>query len=164
MTEEEKEFVKKVNIDKAKNKTIASISLIIISILTYVVPLMLGEFDFGIVFEVISLIFLIIARNYMNKYDETRSKRYIICAMVPVGWLLIYDIIVLLSSISDAVDLAFLGFDYFFGEILSIVYMIILFAINRDLAKADNPVKYKESTDWFYEKYEGKENGKNKND
>ena len=35
--------------------------------------------------------------------------------------------------------------------------MIILFAINIDLAKADNPVKYKESTDWFYEKYEGKE-------
>lgn len=42
--------------------------------------------------------------------------------------------------------------------------MIILFAINRDLANADNPAKYKESTDWFYEKYDGKENEENKGD
>ncbi len=162
MTDEEKEFVIKVNVDKARNKTIASILLMIISILTYVVPLMFGEFDFGIVFEVTSLVFLIIARNYMNKYDEVRSKRYIICAMIPIGWILIYDIIILLSSVSDIVDLAFFGYDYFFEEILSILYMIILFAINRDLLKADNPVKYKENTDWFYEKYGGKENGGNK--
>ena len=164
MTDEEKQFVIKANIDKAKNKTIAPILLMIISILTYVVPLMFGEFDFGIVFEVTSLVFLIIARNYMNKYDETRAKRYIICAMIPIGWILIYDIIVLLSSIGDVVDLAFFGYDYFFGEIFSILYMIILFKINRILAKADNPDKYKENTDWFYEKYEGKENGENKNE
>ncbi len=162
MTDEEKKFAIKVNVDKAKNKTIAPILLMIISILTYVGPLMFGEFDFGIVFEVISLVFLIIARNYMNKYDEARSKRYIICAMIPIGWILIYDIIVLISSIRDVVDLTFLGYDYLFEEIFSVIYMIILFAINKDLAKADNPVKYKESTDWFYEKYEEKENEENK--
>lgn len=38
----------------------------------------------------------------------------------------------------------------------------MLFEINRNLSKADNPEKYKESTDWFYEKYEEKENGDNK--
>ena len=152
MTDEEKEFAIKVNVDKAKNKTIAPIILIIISILTYVFPLIMGEFDFGIVFEVTSLAFLLIARHYMNEYDEIRSKRYIICAMIPIGWILIYDIIVFLSYIEDIVDLLFLGYDYFFGEILSILYMIILFSINIDLAKADNPVKYKESTDWFFEK------------
>ena len=157
MTDEEKEFIIKVNIDQANNKTMIPIVLIVISILTYIFPLTLGEFDFGIVFEIISLLFLIIARNYMNKYDEIRSKRYIICAMIPIGWLLIYDLIIFLTSIKNIEDLIVLGYDYFFGEILSIVYMIILFAINRDLAKADNPVKYKESTDWFYEKYEGKE-------
>ena len=157
MTDEEKEFIIKVNIDKANNKTMIPIVLMVISILTYVFPLMLGEFDFGIVFEIISLLFLIIARNYMNKYDEIRSKRYIICAMIPIGWLLIYDLIIFLTSIKNIEDLIVLGYDYFFGEILSIVYMTILLAINRDLAKADNPVKYKESTDWFYEKYEGKE-------
>ena len=54
MSDEEKEFIKKVNVDKAKNKTIVPILLIIISVLTYVVPLMYGEFDFGIIFEGIS--------------------------------------------------------------------------------------------------------------
>lgn len=34
---------------------------------------------------------------------------------------------------------------------------MILFAINKDLSKADNPIKYKESTDWFYEQHEEKE-------
>ena len=43
-------------------------------------------------------------------------------------------------------------YDWF--EIFTIGYMVILFLINKDLSKADNPEKYKESTDWFYEKYE----------
>ena len=46
MTDNEKEFVKNVNIDKAKNKTIACILLTIISLLSYIVPLMFGNFDF----------------------------------------------------------------------------------------------------------------------
>ena len=163
MSDEEKEFIKKVNVDKAKKKTIAPILLMILSILTYVVPLMYGEFDFGIVFEIISLAFLLIARSYMSKYDEIRSKRYVICSMVAIGWILIYDVIILCSYVQDVADLALLGYDLYFGEIFSILYLIILFAINRDLSKADNPIKYKESTDWFYEKYEENEKGGNKN-
>lgn len=163
MSDEEKEFIKKVNVDKAKNKTIVPILLMVLSLLTYVIPLIYGDFDFGIVFEIISLVFLLVARNYMSKYDESRAKRYIICSMLAIGWILIYDIILLCSSIQDVIDLAFLGYDYFFGEMFSILYLIILFAINRDLSKADNSIKYKESTDWFYEKYEEKENGENKN-
>ena len=42
----------------------------------------------------------------------------------------------------------------FFGEIFTILYIIRLFAINKNLSKADNPIKYKESTDWFYERDE----------
>lgn len=163
MEEKEKKIIKKVNVDKAKNKTIAPILLIVISIMTYIIPLMYGEFDFGIVFEIISLIFLIIARNYMSEYDEIKAKRYIICSIVAIGWIFIYDIIFIFSSIQDIVDFVFLGYDFFFGEIFTILYLIILFAINKDLSKADNPEKYKESTDWFYETYEEKENGGNRN-
>ena len=46
---------------------------------------------------------------------------------------------------------------------ISILYLVILWAIFRDLAKASDPIKYKESTDWFYETYEKEEEGKNKN-
>lgn len=157
MTDKEREFIKEVNIDKAKKKTVAPVVLMVLSLLTYAIPLICGEFDFGIVFEIASLAFLILARNYMSEYDETRAKRYIICSMVSIGWILIYDIIFLCASIQDAIDVAFLGYEYLFGEFFSIVYLIILFSINRDLSKADNPEKYKESTDWFYEKYEDDE-------
>lgn len=157
MTDKEREFIKEVNIDKAKKKTIAPMVFIGISLLTYVVPFLLGEFDFGILFEIASLVFLILSRNYMSQYDETRAKRYIICSIVSIGWILIYDIILLCVSIQNAIDVAFLGYDYLLGEFFLILYLIILFAINKDLSKADNPEKYKESTDWFYEKYENDE-------
>ena len=157
MTDKEKEFIREVNIDKAKKKTIAPMVFIGISLLTYVMPLMWGEFDFGILYEVASLVFLILARNYMSQYDETRAKRYIICSIVSIGWILIYDIILLCVSIQSAIDVAFLGYDYLLGEFFLILYLIILFAINKDLSKADNPEKHKESTDWFYERYESDE-------
>lgn len=164
MNDNEKEFIKKVNIDKAKNKTTACILLTIVSLLTYVVPLLFGDFDFGLVFELLTLIFIFIARNNMTKYDEDRSKRYTILAMIPIGWLLIYDFITILSYISDAIDLAFLGFDFILGEGFTILTMMILFAMNKDLRKADNPEKYKESTDWFYERLDEKDKmGGNKN-
>lgn len=73
---EEKEFIKKVNIDKAKNKTIFPILLMVLSLLTY---------------------------------------QYVL-------------------------DLAFLGYDYFFREMFSILYLIILFVINIDLS---NPMHFK---------------------
>ena len=154
MTDEEMEFVRKVNIDKANNKTGIAIVLIVLSILTYIVPLVFGEFNFGIIFEGISLIFLLIAKMYMSEYNEVSSKKYIVCSLVAIGWILIYDAIRLVTYIYDAVDLAFLWYDYFFGEIFTILYIIRLFAINKNLSKADNPIKYKESTDWFYERDE----------
>ncbi len=151
MSDEEKQFAIKINVDKAKNKSIPLILLISISILTYIPPLIVGEFDFGIVFEVISFLFLLIAIKYMKNYDEIRSKRYVVYAIIPIGWLLIYDLIAMISSLKNFIDFLFLGYDYYFSEILLIVYILVLFKINKDLAKADNPIKYKESTDWFYE-------------
>ena len=70
MIDKEEEFVKNVNIDKAKNQTNLPILLISISILTYVIPLFWGEFDFGIIFEIASLVILLIARNFMSSYNE----------------------------------------------------------------------------------------------
>ena len=76
--------------------------------------------------------------------------------MAAIGWILIYDIMLLCSYIQDIADLALLGYDFYFGELFSILYFIILIAINKDLSKANDSTKYKESTDWFYEKYEEK--------
>ena len=157
MTDKEKKFVKNVNIDKANNKTMACVGLTIISILSYLVPLMFGEFDFGMIFEILTLIFIFMARYYMSIYDVDRSKRFTIFAMIPIGWLLIYDIITILSYISDALDFTFLGVGFVLQEGVTIVDLLILFAINKDLRKADNPEKYKDSTDWFYERLDEKD-------
>lgn len=165
MNDKEKEFIKNVNIDKAHNKTTSCIGLTIISLLSYVVPLIFGEFDFGIIFETLTLIFIIMARYYMSEYNLDCSKRFIIFAMIPIGWLLIYDLITYLSYVTDILDFTFLGLDFVLQEVFTILDLLILFAINKDLRKADNPEKYKESTDWFYERLDEKDNEEsNKND
>lgn len=164
MNDKEKEFIKNVNIDKEKNKTMACIGLTIISLLSYVVPLMFGDFDFGMIFEIFTLVFIFMARHYMSEYDEERSKRFTIFAMIPIGWLLIYDLITILSYVTDVLDFTFLGLDFVLQEGFTILDLLILFAINKDLRKADNPEKYKENTDWFYERLDEKDNeGENKN-
>ena len=127
MSDEEKEFIKKINVDKAKKKTKIPIILIALSLFTYIMPLIYGEFDFGLVFEILSLIFLLIARGYMTKYDEIRSKRYIICSMVAIGWILIYDLIFLCSFITNGLDIAILGLDYYYRwNIVNIIYNDII--------------------------------------
>ena len=158
MTDKEKEFVKNVNIDKAKIKIMACIILTIVSLLSYVIPLMYKHFDFGMIFEIITLVFIFMARHYMSIYDVDKSKTFTVFAMIPIGWLLIYDIITLLSSISDVFDFTLLGFRFLFLESFTILDLLILLAINNDLKKADNPEKYKENTDWFYERLDKKDN------
>ena len=88
----------------------------------------------------------------MSIYDEDRSKRFTILSMIPIGWLLIYDLIVTFSNVSDIVELTFLGFDFVFQEGFIILDLVILYLITKDLDKADNPEKYKDSTDWFFER------------
>ena len=70
----------------------------------------------------------------------------------------IIDAIMLISSVTKIEDAILLSYSYFFGEWLLITYVMSLFVVNRKLAKADNPIKYKESTDWFYEQYEDENN------
>lgn len=72
----------------------------------------------------------------MSKYDAIRSKRYIICAIIEISCILIYDIIFLF--IQDTVNLAYWCYFCFREEILLLLYIIMLFKINRDLAKSNN--------------------------
>ena len=155
INEEQKDFSRKVNVDKALKKSIKSCVLIIISLLSYVYPFLWGEFDFGVIFEAISFILLLIAIVFMKKYDEVTSKIFSILAIIPVGWILIYDFITYVTAITDEWEFITFGYDYYCVELILIVYIVILLAIIKDLSKAKDPITYKESTDWFYETYEG---------
>ncbi len=154
MTEEERKFLAKVNIDKAIKKTVSAIIIIVISLLTYLQPTILGNFDSGIIFEIVSFVFLLVGRHYMLEYNESKAKTYIICSMLSAGWIVVYDVIIFFITLGDLIDILFLGYAFYFLESISILYLVILWAIFRDLAKASDPIKYKESTDWFYEEYE----------
>ena len=79
---------------------------------------------------------------------------YFICAIFLIVWILVYDILFLFSYMESIYDLFIISYIYIFREMILILYVIMLFRVNRSLSKADNPAKYKESTDWFYEQYE----------
>lgn len=160
MTDEEKDFIKNVNIDKAKIKNTSCIILIIISILSYVFPLLFGDFDFGLIFELISLAFMVIAHVNMKKYDESRSEIFTILSIIPIGWLLIYDLLTIIPYITSVLDFSLISYDFILQETFSFLILILSYRINKDLRKADNPEKYKESTDWFYEKLDGNDRNK----
>lgn len=151
MENDEKKFVKKINVDKAKNKTEFAIACFIVSILSYVIPFLVGEYDFGIVFEIATLVCIFIARSRMSIYDEDGSKRYIVIAMLSIGWLLVYDIVTIVLSAYDFIDILDMSVSLILQEIFTLFGFSFLFAIYKDLRKADNPEKFKESTDWFYE-------------
>ena len=112
MTNEEKEFIKKVNVDKAIKKTTAAMVFIGISILTYVIPMIMGEYDFGIIFEVLSLIFILVSRSYMKEYDEISAKKYNIFAIASIGWILIYDLLIFISLMESMLDLTAMVYVY----------------------------------------------------
>ncbi len=153
MTEEEKEFIKKVNTDKAKNKASMAIGCMVLSICTYIVPLIAGDFDFGIVFEGLTLILLINARKYMVKYELKQAKKYAILSMIPTGWIVIFDVITLLF---DLLDVALI-------ESITFVALGLIFSVIMDLDKAESPEKYPEGKNWFYEQYDGEKDDNNRN-
>ena len=164
MSDKEKEFIKKVNIDKAKNKTFGAIGLIILSILLEI--FWIHELGiFGMIGRIISLIILLIARIYMSKYNEFNSKRFVICSIAVIAIVIIYELFESVLYIEKYVEgIIRLGrLRLLVSKTVYLnIYLVILFAINKDISKAINPIKYKESTDWFYETYEEKK-GENKN-
>lgn len=152
---EEKDFSKKVNMEKANNKLIIPILLLVISILTYIVPLMYGQFDFGLILEIIAFVLLLIAKRYIIINDEKKTKKCIICSILIIGWLFVYDVIWVISSIIEGVKLFNLIYNFFLGEILSIISIVFLISVNKDLSKTNEKVSGN-NKNWFYEENEEK--------
>lgn len=104
-----------------------------------------------------SLIFLIISKGYMNNYNLPKSKVYLFCSMLTIGWLFVYDIIIILSYIENIIDIFLLGWIFYITQIIVIINLTTLYLAYKDLLKAEKPVENMESTDWFYEKLDEKE-------
>lgn len=151
--------IEKVYTDKAINLLKICIALSIFSLLTYLVGIFLYKaFDFGFIFEIISFAFIILAYLGISKANFQSSKRYIIIAMIPIGWLLIYDFINLLVNLKEvlievfgyytSLDQYFYYLEPYLFDITLVGLIILLYKCYSSLSIADGSQK----TNDFYDK------------
>lgn len=152
MNQEEKEqmeFVNNIYITKAKRYLNISLIILIINFVTYAIFTFLDSFDFGFYFELTAFVILIIAKIFIHKSFHEYAKIAIILALIPLGFLFIYDIVTTLIYI---VDYLFANYYYYFIDFLFIALLGFIIKAYISLCKAEGDVKYKESVDWFYDK------------
>lgn len=157
-----KEHIEKVYSDKAINIFKYCIGIFIFSFCTYAIALFWGNFDFGLIFEIISFIFTFLALNKIKNKNYHKSKTYTIIAMIPLGWLIIYDLINLLVNIKEVITeviFYYASSDHFFYyiepylfDVTIVTIIILLFLAYKSIRRADGTDENNDPTDSFYEK------------
>lgn len=160
---ETQKHIRKIYIDKAINLLKFCIGIFIFSGLTYLIGIFAyNSFDFGLILEIISFIFVVLALNNIKQDNLSSGKKNTIIAMIPVGWLVIYDFIILLANSGEVlVEIIsyFLSFDQFFYclepylfDITLIISIVLLYKTYSSLCLADGSKKSSNYIDSFYDK------------
>ena len=158
-----KKHVENVNNEKAVFFLKICIAIFILSGITYVIGISLyNSFDFGLIFELISFIFTILAFLKIKDKQYKRAKTYIIIAMIPLGWLIIYDLFDLLMNLQEVLANVFIYYfsmDRFFYylapylyDVTSVAIVVSLFFAYKAINRADGTNKNNNPIDSFYEK------------
>jgi len=143
-TEEQKEFTKKIYLEKAKNILKIPLIVILLNMLMYMLLILYGTFDFGILFYAVTLIGIIFAFNCINKKIISICKKIIIFSMIPIILLLFCDFAIVILDIETYMwDL--IGIDL-------ILVIGTLYAVYTNLCKAEGDKRFEQPTDWFYDK------------
>ena len=95
--EENKELLKETYNYKAKKFLYISLGISIFNLITYLIALGSGMFDFGMIFELITLIITYIAIKKIK--NNQSAKKQVIIAMIPIILLLAYDFVILCVNI-----------------------------------------------------------------
>lgn len=136
----QQEHIREIYSTKAANILKTSIPFGIFSLLTYLPALLLGSFDFGLIFETISFIFVLFSLNCIKKNNLHSCKRNIIISMIAIGWLVIYDFIISLILLSPwSLDFTLL------------VSISLLYWAYSDICKADGTQQSKDYLENFYD-------------
>ena len=147
---------KETNRKKASYFLGFSVFILLFDLLTYAVALMMNLFDFGIFFELFSLIFAILAILACNKENFSKTKLYILISSFPIILLAGYDIVENLVNMDFY--LTKLMYRYIeFTDLLAITIFLILFfnfiaysCIKRiETTSNDDEV----NKNWFYEEH-----------
>lgn len=163
MEEDEKKHIEKIYKEKALKLLKFYMIIAIFSGLSYLIAIFLYKsFDFGLIFEIIAFVFIIIAYNKIEQSDFRLGKRNVIIAMFPIGWLIIYDLINLIANISEVlteVIIYYTSIDQFFYFIEPYLYdvtlvasIILLYFTYSSLCKADGSKKADDYVESFYDK------------
>ena len=147
---EENENVKNVHLGKAKAIMISAFAALVWSITSYFYPLSQGVFDFGFLFELFSLFLVFIAICYAKSEKPLTARTLMIVSMLPVGFLIVYDILGVLA-IGDMRAMKLIG-DLAYTMIIEGIFLFFAFLSYIELSRAYNPEDYKKPTDFFYEK------------
>ena len=127
--------------------------LLFIDLLTYIIPIFLyKEFDFGIIFDAFTFIMVYIASESLSK-NLIQSRFCTAIAIVPIGWLVIYDIIDTLLNIDVFISyLSTYAFEYLvLTDLLEFIILFLLVKSYISLCKATGDRRFSSRTDDFYD-------------
>ena len=154
--------IKETYSDKAQNLLKICIGLMVLSLLSYLIALAYNTFDFGLIFEIVTFAFIILAYSQINQLKIKSAKKSIVIAMIPIGWLIIYDLIDLIVNIGDVIPVVmryFLSIDQFFYylqpylfDTVLVATIILLYKAFSSLSIADNTKLADDYVDSFYDK------------
>lgn len=160
--QENKEHIQKIYTEKAQKLLKFCIVILIVNGITYLIGFFLyNSFDFGLVFEIITFIFILIANNRIEHKNMKLGKINTIMAIIPISFLIIYDLIHLAINIEEVLEevlIYYTSSDQFFYNIEPYLFDVTLIAVikllyktHKALNKADNTQQSENYLDTFYD-------------
>ena len=160
--QENKEHIQKIYTEKAQKLLKFCIVILIVNGITYLIGFFLyNSFDFGLVFEIITFIFILIANNRIEQKNMKLGKINTIMAIIPISFLIIYDLIHLAINIEEVLEEVLIYYtspDQFFYNIEPYLFDVTLIAVikllyktYKALNKADNTQQSENYLDTFYD-------------
>ena len=157
-----KAHIQEVYVDKSIFFLKFCIGIFLFSVITYLIALEYNAFDFGFIFEVISLVFVILSIDKLKKQKLQSAKKCIVIAMIPIGWLIIYDFINLLANLNEVMtnvieyyttwDRYFYSLRPYLVDVTLIVLIVLLYKSYSSVNKADGTTVSDSYVDTFYNK------------
>lgn len=154
------EHIKKTYIDKASNLLKLSIGISIFSVITYFISMLLYDiFDFGLFFELLSLICSILAAEKIKHNSLTSIKPCIIISITSILVLLGYDLITSILFEGGIFVFSAILFEtsgyitwYSLSFLLMAITIFLLGKAYASISKVDGSVKNNDYVDTFYDK------------
>ena len=154
--------IQEVYVDKSIFFLKFCIGIFLFSVITYLIALEYNAFDFGFIFEVISLVFVILSIDKLKKQKLQSAKKCIVIAMIPIGWLIIYDFINLLANLNEVMtnvieyyttwDRYFYSLRPYLVDVTLIALIVLLYKSYSSVNKADGTTVSDSYADTFYNK------------